>query len=1181
MSAKNFKFVSPGVFIKEIDNSQLPRVAPPVGPVVIGRFRRGPAFLPTRVESLSELIRIFGEPIRGDEASDVWRGGIPTAPAYGAYAAAAWLKNGSPLTVIRVLGDQHQNPSNDTTGKAGWKVGGTPNEDQNPGGAYGLFLINSSSYALGATGSTTGVHVASWYFGEGGIILSGTVAGEPNAIVSGSGVLIESAGGSTYDFTAQVFTSGAVGLGTPSEVFKFNLDKNSKYYARKVFNTNPTRINSSLQSSNATTKSYFLGETFEKSAYDVISGDKCYGVILPLGDSAALRLGNNFKLAARSAQTGWFVAQDLRTTDGSATPANNVLSPAFDADNTNICPRLFKFHTLSAGQAEQRTFKISIENIKYSSRADIDPYGSFSVVIRSIFDNDTSPRIVERYDNCNLNPNSANYVAKVIGDAYYEWDNTKKRLAEYGSYPNNSSIVRIEMAQEIDLGQGSPELLPFGAQGPVKRQDFRVEFQSGSTQVGPNASATQSGYGLDFGAARFQSHTSSMFDQNMDLQYLNVRRNDDDSFKWGPGYGLQQSTASVSANSTHPVDKMITLTSSAGTVKTYVFCDIGTVGQGNGSLSSSAWAESGGAGVTGSLVRVNLVNTTGSNHIITQLTAAIDSANGHNGGVSGSIFDFVGYGGTIETNKFVHIINNALGGGQNFPIHTGTGSHAISSGSVLGYEGFLGGKGLDQSIDDAIVWGGTHLGSGSAGNLATGSGQGQWQATVKFPDVFLRSNADDGNLSDPTLAYFGYSTNSGSLDTTFEASNIDLLRPLPADFSQYDTGNYTKRMFMFSLDDISSSAGGAFSYSSGSRAAGSSVTARSGSYKDILDAGYNRFSVPLFGGFDGLDVTEAEPFNNSRALPDDATEKTYAMYFSVKKAIDMLADPEFLEMNLVTAPGITNESITQHLINVCEDRGDALAIIDPKGGYLPAAEDGSKDEKDRISTNHVKQVVDNMERRAMNSSYGCAYYPWIRINDDISGGTVWVPPSIAAIGAMSFSDKQKALWFAPAGFNRGGLSRGAAGFPVVNVRSKLTSAERDDLYEANINPIGSFPNEGIVIFGQKTLQVTPSALDRINVRRLMIFVKKQVSRIAANLLFEQNVESTWDRFKSQVDPFLSNIRSSFGLTDFKVVLDETTTTPELVDRNIMYAKIFLKPARAIEYIAIDFNITNTGASFDD
>ena len=222
-----------------------------------------------------------------------------------------------------------------------------------------------------------------------------------------------------------------------------------------------------------------------------------------------------------------------------------------------------------------------------------------------------------------------------------------------------------------------------------------------------------------------------------------------------------------------------------------------------------------------------------------------------------------------------------------------------------------------------------------------------------------------------------------------------------------------------------------------------------------------------------------------------------------------------------------------------------------------------------------------MEDRNLNSSYGATYYPWVRITDTISGKNLWAPPSVAGIGALSFSENKAALWFAPAGFNRGGLTEGAAGIPVTNVRSRLTSAERDFLYERNINPIASFPNEGIVIFGQKTLQVTPSALDRINIRRLMIFVKKEISRIAANLLFDQNVEQTWSRFTGQVGPFLTNIQNNFGLTDFRVVLDETTTTPDLVDRNTIYAKIFLKPAKAVEFFAIDFVITNSGAGFED
>ena len=152
---------------------------------------------------------------------------------------------------------------------------------------------------------------------------------------------------------------------------------------------------------------------------------------------------------------------------------------------------------------------------------------------------------------------------------------------------------------------------------------------------------------------------------------------------------------------------------------------------------------------------------------------------------------------------------------------------------------------------------------------------------------------------------------------------------------------------------------------------------------------------------------------------------------------------------------------------------------------------------------------------------------------------------------------------------------------MVGLTERLNSSDRDTLYEANINPIATFPAEGIVIFGQKTLQVTPSALDRVNVRRLMIHVKKEISKMAARLLFDQNVSQTWARFTGQANPFLESIKQRLGLEAYKVVLDTTTTTPDLIDRNIMYAKIFLKPARAIEFIAIDFVITNAGASFED
>ena len=188
---------------------------------------------------------------------------------------------------------------------------------------------------------------------------------------------------------------------------------------------------------------------------------------------------------------------------------------------------------------------------------------------------------------------------------------------------------------------------------------------------------------------------------------------------------------------------------------------------------------------------------------------------------------------------------------------------------------------------------------------------------------------------------------------------------------------------------------------------------------------------------------------------------------------------------------------------------------------------------------------------------------------------------MAILGVLGSSEAKTDVWFAPAGFNRGGFSDGAAGIPITKVSEKLTSKSRDILYEYNINPIASFPSSGIVLFGQKTLQERQSALDRINVRRLVIYLKKQISIMSTQILFEQNVQATWNRFKGLIEPFLSNVKTRFGITDYRLILDESTTTPDLIDQNIMYAKIMIKPARAIEFIAIDFVILNTGASFDD
>jgi hypothetical protein len=325
-----------------------------------------------------------------------------------------------------------------------------------------------------------------------------------------------------------------------------------------------------------------------------------------------------------------------------------------------------------------------------------------------------------------------------------------------------------------------------------------------------------------------------------------------------------------------------------------------------------------------------------------------------------------------------------------------------------------------------------------------------------------------------------------------------------------------------------------------------------------------------------VDITEAEPFGNHLIA---GTELSNHQLYTLRRAVNTVADPERVVTDIITIPGVTNENVTDHVLATCEARGDALGIIDLPNVYIPETE-STDSPADRAATT-VSQTVLALRGRAINNSYGATYYPWVQIRDTYNLQNVWVPPSVIALGALSYGQASSELWFAPAGFTRGGLSSGNAGLPVLGVSRRLSSSERDSLYEANVNPIAQFPAEGIVIFGQKTLQATPSALDRINVRRLMIYLKREISIIASTILFDQNVSTTWGRFTSQADTLLARVKGRLGVTDYKIVLNETTTTPDLIDRNALYAKIFLKPARAIEYIVIDFNITRTGASFAD
>ena len=264
---------------------------------------------------------------------------------------------------------------------------------------------------------------------------------------------------------------------------------------------------------------------------------------------------------------------------------------------------------------------------------------------------------------------------------------------------------------------------------------------------------------------------------------------------------------------------------------------------------------------------------------------------------------------------------------------------------------------------------------------------------------------------------------------------------------------------------------------------------------------------------------------------------------------------------MIVTPGVIHEyhpSITNKAIDVAEARADAFYVMD-----------GSR--WGRSVDNAIEDI------KALDTNYAATYYPWVKIQDINTNKPTWVPPSVVLPAVIANTDRVSHEWFAPAGLNRGGLGQ----FGVLEAKTRLTHSERDDLYENRINPIASFPAQGVVVFGQKTLQGKPSALDRINVRRLLIRLRKFIASSSRYLVFEQNTATTRNRFLGIVNPFLEQVQANSGLTAFRVVMDESNNTPDVVDRNQLVGQIFIQPTRTAEFIVLDFVVQPTGATFPE
>ncbi len=325
-----------------------------------------------------------------------------------------------------------------------------------------------------------------------------------------------------------------------------------------------------------------------------------------------------------------------------------------------------------------------------------------------------------------------------------------------------------------------------------------------------------------------------------------------------------------------------------------------------------------------------------------------------------------------------------------------------------------------------------------------------------------------------------------------------------------------------------------------------------------------RMTVPIYGGWDGIDARK-----DKLGLLADGTLS--ADYYN---AIKVLGNPDELDFNLLVVPGMfaggpaSQGNIPSKALDMVQNRGDAFYIMDVGDNTFS----GAASVTGAVMNSTVNGVVETA--KAFDSNYAAVYFPSVRILDTDNNKYVWVPASVVVFGAYAFNDKVGQPWFAPAGLNRGVLN-------VFEARKRLTQTSRDTLYLGKVNPIATFSGQGIVVWGQKTLQAKASALDRVNVRRLLLTARKLIASTAKYFVFEPNNGKTRSDLVNAINPILEKIQKNQGIEQFKVVIDSTNNPPDVVDRNQLVGDIYIQPTRTAEIFIFNFNITRTGVAFGE
>lgn len=422
------------------------------------------------------------------------------------------------------------------------------------------------------------------------------------------------------------------------------------------------------------------------------------------------------------------------------------------------------------------------------------------------------------------------------------------------------------------------------------------------------------------------------------------------------------------------------------------------------------------------------------------------------------------------------------------------------------------------------------------------------------PDLYYKTDYFSGDSTFKT--YLGISELGYTNFTTSQVSTKNAIKSIESDLFAYDGAVSTDKKTIkgFHLENTADPT----MFISGNE---DSLTGYTNAAGTLIDRNKLKFTLVPTGGFDGWDK-----YRTYNELYDEFTDVYTSNVNSFKNALNEIANPEVVDINILATPGVdysNNETIVKYALDIVEERTDTIYVIDSP----------------RLTTGSIKgtpeEVVSRLESIGIDSNYAATYWPWIQIEDPNSGKYTYQAPTMMAVQSYALTDNVAAPWFAPAGLNRG-----LAGPQIIRADVRLTNNQRDTLYQGRVNPVATFVQQGVVLWGQKTLQTRQSSLDRINIRRLLLQVRRLVSAASLTLLFEQNDQTLRDQFLAKVEPILLQIQNQRGLTAFKVIMDDSNNTSDTIDRNMLVGKIQLKPTRTAEFVSLSFQVLPTGANFE-